>query len=382
MLSQPRAADGVLEVLGSSPKSRSRPKRDGRLALWLRTWGSMSQRLLRLGLREPTKAAFEEARGHFDQAELGRVSRVDRGECEVFTETETIRAVSDSQRAQDHVAPVTGDWVMTARPAEGGVRVEVVFERATALVRRDPAVAATDQVLASNIDTVAVVAALDQPQNSARIERFLVLAIDSGAEPLVVLNKEDTCRSLPEGYQIPPAFAWLDDVADVIVTSATSGNGLTELKNRLDVGTTLVFIGPSGAGKSTLVNALVGRPVVATGQVRSSDRKGRHVTTARELIEVPSGGVLIDTPGIRAIGLWAADVALDEVFPDVARFAVDCRFRDCTHRSEPGCEVATAILQGQLAAKRVSRYQLLWQELALQNEELARSRGSHGRRGR
>lgn len=336
-------------------------------------------RLEALGLRDETVEAFDAYVAAAEPAEpqLGRVVRVDRGEVDVFVENGEVRAVSDSQRSQSDTAPVTGDWVVVAVDAEVGLHVASVLPRRTAMVRRDPAEQVSDQVLVANIDRVAVVHGLDQAANDARIERFLVLAIDSGAEPLIVLTKHDL-------GEVSHDYAWLDTVAPVIVTSATTGQGVDELRDVLQFGETLVFIGPSGVGKSTLVNAMVGEEIAETAEVRAGDRRGRHTTTVRELVEIPSGGVVIDTPGIRAIGLWAADIALDEVFADIAELAEGCRFRDCTHRQEPGCAVIAAVESGTVSAQRLARYQLLWQELAEQARdiELRKRAPSTGRRNR
>ena len=321
-------------------------------------------RLASLGLGPETEAAFEviAASGLVDP-QLGRVVRVDRGEVDVLVEAGEVRAVSDSQRAQSDTAPVTGDWVVIAADDEVGLHVAQVLPRRTAMVRRDPAEQVSDQVLVANIDRVAVVHGLDQAANDARIERFLVLAIDSGAEPLIVLTKNDL-------GEVSDDYAWLDSVAPVIATSAETGAGIDALRAAIGEGETLVLIGPSGVGKSTLVNAIVGEDVAETAEVREGDRRGRHTTTVRELIELPGGGVVIDTPGIRAIGLWAADIALDEVFADIAALAEGCRFRDCTHRQEPSCAVREAVEAGEIEAQRLARYQLLWQELAEQARDI------------
>lgn len=340
-------------------------------------------RLEALGLTAETRDAFAAFASKADvgaEMQLGRVGRVDRGEVAVLVEDGESRAVSDSQRAQSLVAPVTGDWVVVAPDDEVGLHIAHVLPRRTAMVRRDPAEQVSDQTLVANIDRVAVVHGLDQGANDARIERFLVLAIDSGAEPLVVLTKQDLGEA-GEDYD------WLPSVGRVIVTSAVTGDGIDELRDAIEPGETLVFIGPSGVGKSTLVNAIVGDDVAETGDVREGDRRGRHTTTTRELIELPSGGVVIDTPGIRAIGLWAADIALDEVFADISQLAESCRFRDCTHRAEPGCAVKEAIDAGDIGQVRLARYQLLWQELAeqaidLERRQRAPSTGKRNRRRR
>ena len=330
-------------------------------------------RLADIGLDDARRAEFEA----LDDANLvlGRVARVDRGEVVVLSDDDDLRVLSDSQRAQALLAPVTGDWVTVRNDDELGLVVEHVLERRTSIVRRDPAEQITDQVLVANVDRVAVVHGLDLPANEARIERFLVLAIDSGADPLIILTKQDLAGGSAgpgtDGLRTDE-MSWLDEIAPVIRTSIIDGTGVVEVAERIGAGETLVFIAPSGVGKSSLVNALMGEEIAETADVRESDRRGRHTTTVRELIELPRGGVVIDTPGIRAIGLWAADVALDEVFADIAALAVDCRFRDCTHRSEPGCAVTAAVDAGDINAMRLSRYQLLWQELAEQAIELER----------
>lgn len=335
-------------------------------------------RLRQLGLDDAVEQAFAARAKDEPDEKLARVTRVDRGECEVVTADGSLRAASDSMRSQRVTAPVTGDWVAIYDDPDIGWAVSHVFDRKTAIVRRDPAEHTTDQVLVSNIDRVAVVHGLDLGPNDARIERFIVLAIDSGAEPLVVLNKAD--RHAMHEQQ----WAWLSDVAPVVVTSAIDGTGIEDLRAHIGDRETIVFIGPSGVGKSTLINALVGEDVLETGAVREGDRRGRHTTTVRELIELPTGGLLIDTPGIRSVGLWAADIALDVVFADIADLAADCRFRDCTHRSEPACAVVEAVGDGRIDATRLARYQLLWQELAEQAEEIERQqrKPEKGRRRR
>lgn len=317
---------------------------------------------------------------------VGRVGRTSRGHCAVLGEAGEVLAASDSQRSQAAVSPTTGDWVLYSEdPAQGPV-IDTVLPRRTAIVRRDPAITVTKQTLAANVDVVALLHGLDIPVNAARMERLLVLAADSGAEPLIVLSKADAADA--DGRRaVRDEMAALAPGIDIVETSAIDGWGLDELRARVASHRTLVALGPSGVGKSTLLNALIGEPVLAVGEVRGSDRAGRHTTVSRELVLLPTGGVLIDTPGLRAVSLWEADIALDQVFSDIADRAADCRFRDCTHRSEPGCAVQEAVRAGAVDAERLARYQRLWDELAQQSEAQVervrlRSRGRTGVKSR
>lgn len=309
----------------------------------------------------------------------GRVSRVDRGECTVLTADGPIRAASDAQRSQGASAPAIGDWVIVSDDPAIGPVVDTVLPRATALVRRDPAAEVIEQVLAANVDVVAVVHGLARPVNPARLERLLVLAWDSGARPAIVLSKSD----LGDGRAARDGLLELFADVDVFVTSAVTGDGIAELAAFVAETGTIVFIGESGAGKSRLANALLGADVQEVGEVRD-DAKGRHTTSTRDLIPIPTGGVLIDTPGLRAVGLWDADGALDRVFADVVEVAAGCRFRDCTHGVEPDCAVQQAVAEGELDGGRVERYRRLHDELTDQAADMAERarRQDQGRRRR
>ena len=312
---------------------------------------------------------------------LARVVRVDRGECDVVTEDGRFRVLSDSQRAQDEIAPVTGDWVWIDDEDGLGSVITEVFGRRTSVSRRDPAERDLEQVLAANADLVAVVHGLDRPLPPGRLERLLVVAYKSGATPVVLLTKSDD-RVDDETEDIVRAVA--DDVA-VIVTSVSDGTGLDQVRDLLDEGRTLALVGASGVGKSSLVNALVGHELLEIGEVRSTDAKGRHTTTARELVLLPDhAGLVIDTPGIRAIGLWEAEDALDLVFGDLEDLATRCRFGDCAHGSEPGCAITEAVGAGEVDARRVVRYTDLVTELATQRarEEERERRDQKGGRPR
>jgi ribosome biogenesis GTPase / thiamine phosphate phosphatase len=272
-------------------------------------------------------------------------------------------------RLDDSVA--VGDWVVV----RDGVVTEVLPRRSL-MRRRDPD-KGVEQLLAANVDVVAVVCGLDRPVKDGRIQRAALLAHDAGAEPLVVLTKADV----------------LDDVASVVdevragspgigvvVLSVPEGRGIEELETTLD-GRTVVLIGESGAGKSTLTNALVGDVVAATGEVRTGDRKGRHTTTARELYPLPTGGVIIDSPGIRSVGVWGDPWAVAASFTDIAALAEGCRFGDCLHDTEPDCAVRAAVEHGELAAARLEAWQSLARE-AREAEQRAEEMARRQSRGR
>ena len=308
-------------------------------------------------------------------AQVGRVVQVDRGECDVVTAAGMVRTGSDSVRAQSEVAPVTGDWVQVTR--QGGVALmSRVLPRRTALARRDPAERDSEQVLAANIDTVGIVAGLDRPLPPGRFERMLVMVRDSGAEIVILLTKADRAADAAASASTVRAVA--GDVA-VLTLSVRSGAGLAELRSRLGPGHTLALVGASGSGKSSLVNALAGTEVAATAAVRSSDRRGRHTTIARRLVLLPGdGGVVLDTPGVRALGLTDAQEALSRVFSDVEERGTRCRFADCAHGAEPDCAVNDAVDNGEMDARRVERFLALRDEIEQQRireEKRTRSRG-------
>jgi len=295
----------------------------------------------------------------------GRVLRADRGVCTVLTETGVDRAslggLALRAAAADPAAlPCAGDWVLVRRWPDHRTTLEVVLPRRTAIVRRTAGKDATGQVLAANIDTAAVVEPMDSGPDLARIERFLALAWDSGAEPLVVLTKSDVSAQ-------PEAVA--DQVRDiapkvtVITVSADLGTGLDALRPLVAHGRTLGLIGRSGAGKSTLVNALAGTTVMATQQVRRVDGKGRHTTAYRALIPIPGGGAVLDTPGVRGVGLLEGAEGVDRAFEDVSRLTAACRYRDCSHGGEPGCAVREALATGDLSPRRWESWQALQREV-------------------
>ncbi|WP_203187519.1 ribosome small subunit-dependent GTPase A [Streptomyces pratensis] len=290
-----------------------------------------------------------------------RVVRAERGLCEVVAETGPVRAViAPSSETGDQLPPCTGDWV-AVRPAGAATAATVVevLERRTAVVRSTTSRASRAQVLAANVDTVAVTVSLADPLKHGRIERMLALAWESDANPVVVLTKADLCA---DPVSAASEVATVAPGVEVLVTSAATGEGTDVLAAVLSG--TIVLLGPSGAGKSSLGNRLLGKDLLATGTVRGSDGKGRHTTAWRALLPLPHGGVLLDTPGLRGIGLHDADEGLGQTFAEISELARDCRFADCAHATEPGCAVLSAMEDGHLTRRRLDSYHRLRRENA------------------
>ena len=296
----------------------------------------------------------------------------------MVTEQGITRVLSDSTRAQSEIAPVTGDWVEIEHPRGLGPVISTILRRTTIVSRRDTR-RDIAQVLATNVDLVGIVQGLDRPLRAGHLERLLVVAINSGASPLVILTKADLTTASKEDEAIVRSVC--GEIA-VLITSIFDRSSLDELVGNIGRGHTLALIGASGVGKSALVNALAGEDRLEIGAVRDADSKGRHTTTARELILLPSNaGMVLDTPGIRSVGLWEAERALDLVFGDLEALSAQCRFQDCKHSSEPGCALATAVAGGSVDAQRVNRYVDLVAELDTQRQEEQRQRRSpHTRR--
>jgi ribosome biogenesis GTPase len=292
-----------------------------------------------------------------------RVVAVHRINVDVVTDagTETA-AVPDPEATGKPELPAVGDWVMLeGRDEVDDLVIAEVLPRHGTISRRDPADRLNEQVLAANVDVVFVVQGLDQEVNLRRLERTLVMVYEGGATPVIVLSKADLSDD-PDA-----AVASVRPIApdvEVVLTSAITGEGIDQLVACTRPDRTVAVMGPSGAGKSSLVNLMLGEERQEIGEVRAVDAKGRHTTTRRELISLPEGGAIIDTPGLRGLGLWDADEGIALAFPDIEALAEGCRFRDCLHDTEPGCAVRAAVEAGELEAARVSNWRRMQEELA------------------
>ncbi|MGA7989083.1 MAG: ribosome small subunit-dependent GTPase A [Candidatus Dormiibacterota bacterium] len=290
------------------------------------------RRLTALGWNGSLESAFVDAA---TVAGLrGLVVRVDGPVVTVVTEvgTDRVPLASPLAGSPDHGGVTTGDWLVV----DDGVAVRLLPRRSV-LMRRAAGVATVGQAVAANIDIVFVTVALGVAIRLRRIERALAMAWSSGATPVVLLTKSDLSVDLTGDLRSARSVA---AGAEVVAVNA-AGEGVARVRALLPPGSVAVLVGPSGTGKSTLVNRLTGSEMLATGEVRS-DGKGRHTTTRRELIELPEGGLIIDTPGTRELGLWDAGAGIEEVFGDLTEVAANCRFRNCRHENEPGCAVRAA----------------------------------------
>jgi len=307
-----------------------------------------------------------------------RVSRVDRGVCTVLGSSGALRAslAGSMLAAAVHdpvVLPCAGDWVVAHTWPDRRITVEAVLPRRSVVVRAAAGTESLAQVLAANVDTAAVVEPMDPAPDTGRVERLLALAWQSGAAPVVLLSKSDLVAD-PDA--VAGHLAAAAPGVPVYPVSARTGAGLGRLRPYAAPGRTLALLGPSGSGKSSLVNALAGATVMSTQALRA-DGRGRHTTTYRSLIPMPGGGAVLDTPGLRSVGLVDAAAGLDLAFADVGLVAQDCRFVDCAHLAEPDCAVRAAVADGTLSPRRVESWRRLRREQAQHSrrrqDRLARS---------
>ena len=306
-------------------------------------------------------AFFADAFGPYAADNLipARVSARHHGPCELITERGRMGGVPAGKLSEQDL-PAVGDWV-AVRPLDGERKavIEAVLPRRTSFTRKEAWQRTVAQVVASNVDTVFVVTAFGFDLNPRRLERYLTAAWDSGSAPVVVVNKSDTVDDpTVELIEIEPVTMGVPAHA----VSAVSGEGLQDLDPYLQQGQTIALLGSSGVGKSTLVNRFAGREVLATSETSAAGR-GRHTTSHRELVPLPSGAVLLDTPGMRELQLWADEQVLDTTFSEISELAAECRFSDCAHESEPECAIRRALNDGTLSRERWDSFCKLQREL-------------------
>ncbi|MEM9487159.1 MAG: ribosome small subunit-dependent GTPase A [Cyanobacteria bacterium P01_F01_bin.116] len=295
---------------------------------------------------------------------VGRVAVVYRSQYRLFTEqgelTATLTGKFRHQTQAPEEFPTVGDWVVMQTPSDvNQAIIEAVLPRKSQFSRQAAGNPTAAQVVAANIDTLFLVSGLDHDFNLRRIERYLVMAWESGANPVILLNKADLCEDLEHKQMAVEEIAF---GVPIITLSALEKTNLEALAAYLEPRQTIALLGSSGVGKSTLTNQLMGSDVQTTQTVRTDDSRGRHTTTSRTMLRLPSGALLIDTPGMRELQLWLAEDSLDETFTDIETLAQHCRFRNCQHQSEPGCAVQAALATGELLEKRLSSYQKLQKE--------------------
>ncbi|HWF78797.1 MAG TPA: ribosome small subunit-dependent GTPase A [Caulobacteraceae bacterium] len=311
----------------------------------------------------------------------GRILVQQRGLYEVVTDLGELAAQVSGKLAHEAGPgdfPAVGDWVaLAARPDEGAATIHALMPRRTAFVRKAAQSVADEQVVAANVDVALLVASMNADFNARRLERYLATAWQSGAEPVVVLTKADLADDPDAAIDEAESVAF---GAPVLAVSAVTGEGLEALAAYLKPAETAVLVGSSGVGKSSLVNALAGENLMAIQAIREDDAKGRHTTTHRELIRLPSGALVLDTPGMRELGLIDADEGLSTAFEDIEALAEACRFSDCGHSNEPGCAVREALESGALDRGRWKSFQKLQREMAhLERKENPAAREAYRR---
>lgn len=331
---------------------------------WTECIGVRPSTLQQLGWTNEHSEAFANYSGPYV---AGRVFCRQKTAWEVFTDSGPVTAgISGALRKLGRF-PAVGDFVVLLhQPEAGAITIVAILPQKTIFTRGSSGREGTDQVIAANVDTVFIVTAAGHDLNARRIERYLAIVHASGARPVIVINKSDLTEdpSVLAGEILPVAPG-----VPVILLSALSGAGMDRLEPFLAPETTIVLIGSSGVGKSTLINRLLDRPEQDTGDIRESDGRGRHTTTVRQLFILKGGALMIDTPGLREVGIGTASSGIRETFPDILELSRGCRFSDCRHGQEPGCAVQEAVWKGTLSASRLDNFHRLVREVAFEQEK-------------
>ncbi|MHB0976964.1 MAG: ribosome small subunit-dependent GTPase A [Candidatus Aquicultorales bacterium] len=308
---------------------------------------------------------FEQEAASYKGMFLARVSAQHRHLYQVIGEKGALQASTSGRlvySADDSSSfPAVGDWVIVDRldGTEGDAVIHHILRRKSAFVRKAAGTSNTTQIIAANIDIVFICMSLNADFNLRRLERYLSVAWDSMATPVILLTKADLCEDLHE------RLADIESVslgADILVCSCMEENGYQGVKAYIDEGKTIAFIGSSGVGKSTLINRLMGRDILVTKEIREDDGRGRHATTHRQLLLLPDGGIVIDTPGMRELQVYSG--SLSKAFEDIEELASACKFKNCSHTTEPDCAVRRSIEDGRLSVKRFENYRKLGKEIA------------------
>jgi ribosome biogenesis GTPase len=332
----------------------------------------LSESLVRLGWTPEREIEFESHRA--EGLVPARVAVEHRSAYVLYGEEGELRAELAGRLRHEEIWPAVGDWVAVRPPAT----IAAVLARRTVFSRKEPWLAAKEQVLAANADTVFVTTALTPVDfKPRRLERYLATAWESGAEPAIVLTKPDLCADVAAAVLEVEAIAF---GVPMHVVNGLSGEGVGALVGYLRGNRTVALLGSSGVGKSTIVNHLAGAEAMPTSEI-GEDGRGRHTTKRRELLPLPGGGLVLDTPGLRELQLWDVSHGLEQTFEDVAGFAASCRFSDCAHEREPGCAVREALRSGALPRERFDSWRKLQRELARLERRLdARARSEHGQK--
>ncbi|SMC25140.1 ribosome biogenesis GTPase [Clostridium acidisoli DSM 12555] len=302
----------------------------------------------------------------------GRVFVENKNIYKVYTEIGEIEGKVSGKFQYETVGkdefPAVGDWVaVDIREEEKSGTIHEVLKRSSCFFRKTAGAVTEAQVIASNFNYVFIVTSLNFNFNLRRIERYLTIALNSGGIPVIILSKADLCENVEEKIQEVRDIAF---GVEVYAISSLNGEGINDLLNLLQSGLTAAVVGSSGVGKSTLLNKLAGKNLMETSEIREEDSKGKHTTTKRQLFLLPSGGIIIDTPGTRELGLWDTKESFSDVFNDIEELSTQCKFRDCKHENEPGCNVKAALESGILDEKRFESYRkLLRENIYIENKQ-------------